>query len=123
MGSSSKLLLAVSTVLILAGGTTSKPAMSDNHMQSAVEEGKTIAEDRKKGNCFACHDYEGAVQAGTVGPKLINMKARYPTKEGLRDQIWDATKKNPNTIMPPFGRHEILSNDELDKLVEFIYSL
>jgi len=51
---------------------------------SAIEEGKRIAFNRKKGNCLACHAIEG---------------------------------------MPPFGKHEILEPDELDKVVEFIYSL
>jgi len=51
------------------------------------------------------------------------MKERFPTKSKLKDQIWDATTNNPNSIMPPFGKHKILSEDELDKVVEFIYSL
>ncbi len=88
-----------------------------------VEDGKKVAEDRKKGNCFGCHDYVGAEMAGNIGPKLENMKARYPDKGALRDRIWDETKFNPNTIMPPFGKYKILSEDEIDKIVEFIYSL
>jgi sulfur-oxidizing protein SoxX len=51
------------------------------------------------------------------------MKARFPDKAVLRAQIWDSTKNNPNTMMPPFGRHEILTEAEIDKVVEFIYSL
>jgi sulfur-oxidizing protein SoxX len=30
---------------------------------------------------------------------------------------------NPNTMMPPFGRHEIMTEAEIDKVVEFIHSL
>ena len=88
-----------------------------------LELGKAVAEDRVKGNCFACHDYAGAVLPGNVGPKLINMKARYPDKDKLRAQIWDATKANPNTIMPPFGRHRMLTEKEIDAVVEWVYSL
>jgi sulfur-oxidizing protein SoxX len=29
--------------------------------------------------------------------------------------------RNPNTIMPPFGRHWILSEDEIDAVVAYIY--
>jgi sulfur-oxidizing protein SoxX len=51
------------------------------------------------------------------------MKVRFPDKAQLRAQIWDATVKNPNSMMPPFGRHEILSEGEIDKVVEYIHSL
>jgi sulfur-oxidizing protein SoxX len=51
------------------------------------------------------------------------MKARFPDKAILRAQISDATVKNPNTMMPPFGKHEILSDGEIDKIVEYIHSL
>ena len=51
------------------------------------------------------------------------MKSRYSSKEKLRAQIYDATQNNPNTIMPPFGKHKILNESELDKVVEFIYTL
>jgi len=60
---------------------------------------------------------------GNVGPPLIAMKARFPDKAKPRAQIWDATVANPKTIMPPFGRHNILSDQEVDKIVDFIHSL
>ena len=108
------------SLLILAGSMLAVPQMA---AADAVEDGKKVAEDRKKGNCFACHDYPGAEQAGNIGPRLENMKSRYPDKAQLRARIWDETKFNPNTIMPPFGKHKILSEDEVDKVTEFFYSL
>lgn len=123
MGSSSrKFVLLVSSLAFLSGSLALAPqiAVADGDM---VKEGKKIAENRKKGNCFACHDYPGAVLPGNIGPKLINMKQRYPDKKQLRIQIWDATKVNPNTIMPPFGKHHILSESEIDKVVEFVLTL
>ena len=60
---------------------------------------------------------------GNVGPPLIAMKARFPDKAKLRTQIWDSTVNNPNSIMPPFGRHNILSDKDIDKIVDFIHSL
>ena len=89
---------------------------------SVVEEGKKIAFARKKGNCLACHQIEGGNLPGNIGPPLIVMKARF-TKAELRAQIEDARRKNPNTIMPPFGTHNILTKDEIDKVVEFIHTL
>ena len=86
-------------------------------------EGKKLSFDRKKGNCLSCHYIEGGVSPGDIGPPLVAMKARYPDKSKLRAQIWDATSKNPETIMPPFGRNKILSDDEIDQITEYIYTL
>jgi sulfur-oxidizing protein SoxX len=90
---------------------------------SMVDEGQKVAYDRKKGNCIACHKMAGGSQPGNIGPELVNMKARYPDKAALRAKIWDATVTNPTTIMPPFGKHKIVNEKELDNIVEFIYTL
>ena len=89
----------------------------------AIEDGKKVAFDRKKGNCLACHMIPGGSLPGNIGPPLVAMKARFPDKAVLRAQIWDATAKNPNTIMPPFGKHQILTEKEVDLITEFIHSL
>ncbi len=90
---------------------------------SVIDQGKDIAFDRKKGNCLACHDIAGGDLAGNIGPPLVAMQARFPDKAKLRAQIWDSTKMNPGSIMPPFGRHKILTESEIDKVVEFVHSL
>lgn len=90
---------------------------------AVIEEGKKIAFDRRKGNCLACHQIEGGDLPGNIGPPLIAMQARFPDKDKLRAQIYDARTLNPNTIMMPFGAHEILSASEVDKVVEFIHTL
>ncbi len=106
--------------LALAPASNAVAAEAGN---SVIEQGKEIAFNRKKGNCLACHQIEGGSLPGNIGPPLVAMKARFPDKAKLRAQIWDATRNNPNSIMPPFGRHKILSEDEIDKIVEFIYTL
>lgn len=90
---------------------------------SASAQGKQVAFDRRKGNCLACHAIEGGDLAGNIGPPLVAMKARFPDKARLRAQIWDSTKTNPNSIMPPFGRHQILTEKEIDQIVEYMYTL
>ena len=90
---------------------------------SDIEAGKKVAFDRKKGNCLACHMLAGGQLPGNIGPPLIAMKARFPNKADLRAQIWDATEKNPNTMMPPFGKHRVLTEKEVDLVTEFIYTL
>lgn len=98
-------------------------AAEDGEEMSRLEQGKTIAFDRFKGNCLACHYVEGGELTGTYGPPLIAMKVRYPDREVLREQIWDATIKNPDTRMPPFGRNRILTEEEIDLVTDYIQSL
>ena len=88
-----------------------------------MAQGKQVAFDRKKGNCLACHAIAGGSLPGNIGPPLLAMKSRFPDKAVLRAQIWDPTATNPNTIMPPFGKHQILTDAEVDLVTEFIYSL
>ena len=90
------------------------------------ETGKSIAFDKSKGNCLACHampTVPDAESAGTIGPPLIAMSARYPDKAKLRAQIWDATVANPQTVMIPFGKHKVLTEQEIDKVTDFVYGL
>ncbi len=94
-----------------------------NADEKTIAEGKKIAFDRKKGNCLACHMVADGSLPGNIGPPLIAMKARFPDRAVLRAQIWDASVKNPTTFMPPFGKHKILSEDEVDKVTDFIHSL
>ena len=89
----------------------------------AYQQGKAIAFDRQKGNCLACHVIEDGELPGTIGPPLVDIQARYPDKAKLRTRIWDATQDNPLTSMPPFGKHGILTEAEIDKIVEYIYAL
>ncbi len=91
--------------------------------ENTIAAGKKIAFDRTKGNCLACHQIAGGKLAGTIAPPLVAMKSRYPDKAKLRNQIRDASVANPNTIMPPMGRHKILSEKEIDLVTDFIYSL
>jgi len=114
------MLGAVTMVLV---GLSFTPQIVSAAGSSMVDEGKKIAFHRKKGNCLACHKIAGGNLPGNIGPELINMKARYPDKTALRSKIWDSTLTNPNSIMPPFGKHKIISEKEIDKVVEFVYSL
>jgi len=90
---------------------------------SVIEKGKAVANDRVKGNCLACHAMDDGTLPGNIGPPLIAMKARFPDKARLRAQIWDATVANPNSIMIPFGRNKALTEEEIDQIVEYVYTL
>lgn len=95
----------------------------ENPPKDAVTQGGCVAISRTKGSCQACHAMTGVASAGNIAPPLVSMKQRFPDKNKLRDQISDARKANPRTVMPPFGAHKILTDDEINKVVEFVLSL
>lgn len=118
-----KFIFTASSLAILLGSfTASIPSLTTAEELSVADQGQAIAFNKKKGNCLACHAIKGGALAGDIGPELVNVKDRYD-KSSLKTQINDARSANNNTIMPPFGPHEILSKDEIEKVVEFIYTL
>jgi sulfur-oxidizing protein SoxX len=114
---------SAASVIAVLGTLALAPVASHADEPSVIEQGKAIAFDRKLGNCLACHQIEGGSMAGNIGPPLIAMKARFPDKAKLRAQIYDARVANPNTIMVPFGPNQVLTDSQIDMVVEFVYSL
>lgn len=110
------------TVLMLIPALYSGPGLADTNTD-LVAEGKKLSFDRQKGNCLSCHIIEDGLMPGTHGPPLIFMQKRFPDKTKLRARIHDATAINPNTMMPPFGLHGILSASEIDAITEYIFTL
>lgn len=104
----------VLTGLLLASGLASA--------QSPTSAGETLAFDRSKGNCLTCHEIKGGDSPGNVGPPLTDMKRRYPNRQELVAIIYDETKRNPLTVMPPFGRNLILTEKEIESVVDFLYT-
>jgi sulfur-oxidizing protein SoxX len=91
---------------------------------AAVAAGRAIAHDVYKGNCLACHQVPGdpsAVSLANIGPPIVDMRGRFPERARLREHLWDATVRNPYSVMPPFGRHRILTEEEIDLVMEYIY--
>ena len=98
-------------------------AMATDAAPDALAAGKAIAFDRNKGNCLSCHMMDDGELPGNSGPPLMMMQMRYPDRAQLREQIYDASGRNPATMMPPYGRHRILSEEELDLVVDYVHSL
>jgi len=84
--------------------------------------GEVLAFDRSKGNCLTCHVIKGGDAPGNVGPELSNMKDRYADRKELHAIIFDETKRNPQTVMPPFGRNLILTDQEIEAVIDFLYT-
>ena len=113
-------LVATVTAIMLLGTMAVAPGAGAS---STAEKGKAVAFDRKKGNCMTCHVIDDATLPGNVGPPLLAMKQRFPDKAVLRAQIYDATRKNPQSMMPPFGKNGILTDEKIDNIVEYLYTL
>ena len=116
--------VAVSFAALLAVSLAPVTVMAaDGAKEDTIALGKKVAYDRKKGNCLACHMMDDGVSPGDIGPPLVAMKARFPDRAKLRAQIDDPEANNPNTMMPPFGKHKVLSSAEIDAIVDYLYTL
>jgi sulfur-oxidizing protein SoxX len=79
-----------------------------------------------KGHCIACHQLPEGVGPRTradLGPALTGERMRALGRARIREVIEDPLKANPDTVMPPYGRHRILDAAEIQRLVEFLHAL
>lgn len=113
------LIPALALALSIGVAAFAGPAIA----QSTVAEGQKLAFDRGKGNCLTCHEIKGGDLPGTIGPVLKDIKAKYPDRNDLVAILFDETKRNPLTVMPPFGRNRILTEQEINAIVDFLQTL
>ena len=113
-------------VALLTGGVfvhSMLPGRADDAPNVAA--GRRLAFEIAKGNCLACHQFPGDPGANTlanIGPPLLAIRSRFPDRNVLRSRLWDPMQANPNTAMPPFGRHKILSRDEIELIIDYLYT-
>ncbi len=90
-----------------------------------VEKGKKIATTRSLGNCVACHYLPKVESPGDIGPSLVEAMQEYTMADrgDVVQWITDARKFNPHTIMPPFGTNKILTPEQIEDLVSYLYTL
>ena len=100
---------ALLLALVVLTGLAARPASA----QSTIAEGQKLAFDRGKGNCLTCHVIKGGDLPGTIGPELKELIAI----------VTDETQRNPLTVMPPFGRNRILTEQEINAIVDFLQTL
>ncbi len=88
-----------------------------------VKMGEKIFNDKKQGNCLACHDANGKKidGPGSFGPKLQYL-SQWP-KEALYDKIYDPYTTNPISAMPPFGKNGILSDKQINALIAYLKTI
>ena len=79
-----------------------------------------------KGGCLACHQLPanaGPATRADVGPRLEGARMRALGRPALRSLLTDPMRANPDTVMPPYGRHRLLEPEEIERLVEFLHAL
>ncbi|OBS10188.1 sulfur oxidation c-type cytochrome SoxX [Acidihalobacter prosperus] len=115
----------MASAAVLTGSLYALPGTASASEPTAADiaQGKALAFNRSEGNCLACHAIKGGNMPGDIGPPLVAMKARFPDREKLFAQIWDPRHNNPQTAMPPFGANHILTKEQINKIVDFLYTL
>ena len=97
--------------------------------QPTAQSGRMLFTDERKGNCIACHKTPSDASlkgASNIGPSLDAIKQKYPSPSDrvrLKAEIGDLRDKNPSTIMPPYGKHHILTEAEIDAIVAYLETL
>jgi sulfur-oxidizing protein SoxX len=99
--------------------------------------GRAIVANRQQGLCLLCHSgpFPEAAFQGNLAPSLAGAGARWSAGQ-LRLRIVDASRLNPNTIMPPYYRTDdltrvapsyagkpILSAEQIEDVVAFLATL
>jgi sulfur-oxidizing protein SoxX len=99
--------------------------------------GRAIVADRQVGLCLLCHSGPGPNERfqGTLAPPLGGAGSRWSEGQ-LRLRIVDATRLNPDTIMPPYYRANdlhrvarafagkpILTAGQIEDVVSFLATL
>ncbi len=106
-------------------------------LTASPAEGKRIFAEREAGHCVLCHRVAGldAPFQGNLGPALTGIGSRL-TPAQIRLRIADASRLNPDTIMPPYYRREgleqvakpyrdatVLGAEQIEHLVAWLASL
>jgi sulfur-oxidizing protein SoxX len=101
-----------------------------------AERGRAIATGNAEASCILCHAIPGATRAGgTLGPSLARVGSRL-SADMLKARIVDASRLNPDTVMPPYGRTQglyqvaaqyrgkpLLTAEQIDDVVAFLLTL
>ena len=116
------LILHSAIKLTVAAAFAAVLSAASAQAQSAAADGQKLAFDRGKGNCLTCHQIKDGDLPGTIGPELKGLKAKYDRNE-LIAIVSDETRRNPLTVMPPFGRNRVLTEQEINAVVDFLQTL
>jgi L-cysteine S-thiosulfotransferase len=106
----------------IAGTILGALVLGSGAASAASLDGQSLTFERSKGNCLTCHEIKGGDAPGNIGPPLSDMKTRFPDRKELIAVVSDETKRNPLTVMPPFKRNLLLTDQEIEAVVDFLYT-
>ena len=99
--------------------------------------GRAIVVNRQLGLCLLCHSgpFPEERLQGSLAPSLVGVGSRYSVGQ-LRLRVVDASRVNPQTIMPPYYRTQdltrvapsyagkpVLSAEQIEDIVAFLATL
>ncbi|MBM3646794.1 MAG: sulfur oxidation c-type cytochrome SoxA [Alphaproteobacteria bacterium] len=106
-----------------------KPAGSEIQVRTVTGDaanGQKLAFDRSRGGgCLACHVMGARTQAlpGNVGVDLSEVGTAGRTDQWLFNYIYDPRVYNPESVMPPWGKHGFYNEAEIRDMVAFLKTL
>lgn len=93
-------------------------------IQGNAEKGKKLVANRSQGStCLACHLLPDEHLMGNVGVNLTEIGTWEEDEERMFNYIYDPRSYKPNTVMPPWGAHQLLSRDEIKDIVAYLKTL
>ena len=103
------------------------PKGLEKFIEKKGKDGKMVKKPKQYGNCVACHNIEGAVGAGNIGPDLSNYKAHFiDTKardyQFVFQKIADARVDNPKTHMTINLTTGLFNEREICDIASYIVS-
>ncbi len=88
--------------------------------------GQKLAFDRSRGGgCLACHVMgpKTLEVPGNVGPDLSEIGTAGRTDQWFYNYVFDPRVYNPQSMMPPWGKHGFYKDDEIRDIVAFLKTL
>jgi len=98
---------SVKSIKSVKSSDTTAPLSS---VQASAALGREAFLERDQGHCVLCHRIEGlaAPFQGNLGPDLTDVGARLSPAQ-IRYRIVDASRLNPESVMPPYFRTDGLN--------------
>lgn len=94
----------------------------EGELAGNIDGGRDIAFTKTRGNCLACHRMKGGTQPGSRGPDLTAYGSLGRSDAETYALVYDMRWRVPDTLMPPMGTNQILTEQEIRDVVAFLQS-
>lgn len=114
------------TLVKTASPAYAPPPRLDGPIAGDPGNGEKLAFDRTRGgSCVACHVMGKTTPAlpGSVGPDLSTVGIWGRSDQWLFNYVYDPRSVNPQSLMPPWGAHQLFSAQEIQDIVAFLKTL